>query len=383
MKILFIFGTRPEAIKMAPLVLELKKYNTFEVKVAVTAQHREMLDAVLDFFNIKPDYDLNIMKPNQDLYGITVNALLGLKEVVKAYMPDLILVHGDTTTTFVGALAGFYEHVSIGHVEAGLRTFNKYAPFPEEMNRKLTTALADYFFVPTKTAYNNLRKENVDKAKIFITGNTVIDALLYAKNTIENNLEVRNQIKSNLSDKGLNEKVIDSLESAAKMILITGHRRENFGEGFLNICYALRDIAVENPNVKLIYPVHLNPNVRKPVFEILNNVENIFLIEPVDYVEFVYLMMKSYFIITDSGGVQEEAPSLGKPILVMRELTERPEAVRAGTVKLVGTDRKRILKLSNKLLMNKRFYKNMSRAINPYGDGMAAERIRTIIAKNR
>lgn len=379
-KILFIFGTRPEAIKMAPLVLELKKDPAFLVRVAVTAQHREMLDSVLRLFRIRPDHDLNIMKKDQDLYSITTQALLGLRDVIRKEKPDCILVHGDTSTTFAGALAGFYEKTAVGHIEAGLRTFDKYAPWPEEMNRKLTTALTDYYFIPTETGKRNLRKENVPSEKLYVTGNTVIDALILMKRKIKKKPSLKRSILRSLSS-FLPGTVAGLNSSCRKMILITGHRRENFGTGFVNICKALAQIARTWPEIDLVYPVHLNPNVRKPVYSHLKDLKNIYLIPPVQYPEFVYLMMNSCLIITDSGGVQEEAPSLGKPVLVMREVTERPEAVRAGTVKLVGTDPDKIFRSTKKLLTDSLFYRKVSGRINPYGDGKACQRIKKVLKK--
>jgi len=370
-KILTVFGTRPEAIKMAPLVKELEKEKAFESRVCVTAQHREMLDQVLEIFDIKPDYDLNIMKPNQDLYDITSNILLGIKEVLDDFKPDLVLVHGDTTTTFATTLASFYKKISIGHVEAGLRTGNIYSPWPEEANRKLTGILAKYHFAPTNTAKKNLLKEGIKEENIIVTGNTVIDALFLVLEKIK-------------QDKNLEQEIINKINSKisthysllnTNYILITGHRRENFGEGFINICEAIKELAIKYPDFNFVYPVHLNPNVRKPVNEILSNSDNVFLIEPLDYLPFVYLMSKSYLILTDSGGIQEEAPSLGKPVLVMRDTTERPEALEARTVKLVGTDKKKIIKEVSKLIENKDEYDKMSTSINPYGDGMASKRI--------
>ncbi len=355
--ILFIFGTRPEAIKMAPLIKEFQKYDTFDVKVCVTAQHRQMLDQVLELFDIKPDFDLNLMKPNQDLYDITSNVLLGLRDIYKSYLPDLVFVHGDTTTTFGASLASFYQKIPVAHIEAGLRTNDIYSPFPEEINRQLTSKIATYHFAPTKVAKNNLLKEGIDESKIIVTGNTVIDALLEVVKKLEN------------------KKIdIDGYEVVnRKFILVTGHRRENFGDGFLNICEALKDVALANPDIDIVYPVHLNPNVQKPVYHILDSVQNIYLIKPLDYEPFVYLMSKSFFIVTDSGGVQEEAPSLGKPVLVMRDTTERPEAVEAGTVKLVGTSKWTIIKEAQRLLDDKNEYEKMSKAHNPYGDGKACE----------
>ena len=370
-KVLLVFGTRPEAIKMAPLVLELKSRKELNVKVCVTAQHREMLDQVLDLFELKPDYDLNLMQPDQDLYDITTKALLGLKGVLETCKPDLVLVHGDTTTTFASSLAAFYQRIPVGHVEAGLRTGNIYSPWPEEMNRKLTGSLTKFHFAPTTKAQNNLFLENVDAADVFVTGNTVIDALVQVEKRIG-------------TDKALNSKLsaqFDFLDPSKKLILVTGHRRESFGDGFENICQALSTLA-QQPDVQVLYPMHLNPNVREPVNRILHNVENVFLIEPQEYLPFVYLMSRAYIILTDSGGVQEEAPSLGKPVLVMRDTTERPEAVDAGTVKLVGTDYDCIVNESMALLTDKQAYEKMSFAHNPYGDGKACQRIADIILNN-
>ena len=373
-KILVVFGTRPEAIKMAPLVKEFEKHTDFfEAKVCVTAQHREMLDQVLELFEIEPDYDLNLMKPKQDLYDITSSVLLEMKEVLSDFKPDIVLIHGDTTTTSSVALAAFYKQIRIGHVEAGLRTYNLYSPWPEEANRQITGVLANYHFAPTITSKENLLKENKKEENIIVTGNTVIDALFLMLEKIE-------------SDKNLKERIINNLQKQLQItnhqspitnhfILVTGHRRENFGQGFINICKALKEIALKNPQIDIIYPVHLNPNVQKPVKKLLSNIKNIYLINPLQYEEFIYLMDKSYLIITDSGGIQEEAPSLGKPVLVMRNTTERPEAVEAGTVKLVGTDRKKIIKETQKLLDDKEYYNKMSKSHNPYGDGKASQEI--------
>ena len=368
-KILLVFGTRPEAIKMAPLVKAFQSDNYFETKVCVTAQHREMLDQVLDLFDIVPEYDLNLMKPGQDLYDITSNVLLGMKDVLNDFKPDVVLVHGDTTTTSSTSLSAFYQQIKIAHVEAGLRTGNLLSPWPEEANRQITGVLANYHFAPTATSKANLLKENKDKNTITITGNTVIDALFLALEKIKTNNELKTQIVRQISD--LNYEMVDD----KKVILVTGHRRENHGQGFINICQALKTIAVDNPNIDIVYPVHLNPNVQKPVKEILLNISNIYLIKPLQYEQFIYMMDKSYFIITDSGGVQEEAPSLGKPVLVMRETTERPEALDAGTVKLVGTDTKLIIKEAQKLIDDKIEYEKMSKAHNPYGDGKACSKI--------
>lgn len=367
-KVLLVFGTRPEAIKMAPLVKEFKKYpQLFETKVCVTAQHRQMLDQVLDFFDITPDYDLDIMKRDQDLYDITVNVLQGMKGVLSDFEPDIVFVHGDTTTTFSTSLAAFYKKIAVAHIEAGLRTGNIFSPWPEEANRQLTTQIARYHFAPTEQSRQNLLRENVRNEVIIVTGNTVIDALLMTLDRM-------------LSDKTLEKNIRDSIAipfdiNNTPFILVTGHRRENFGEGFVNICRALAEIAQRRPNIHIVYPVHLNPNVRKPVNELLSGIHNIHLIEPLQYEAFVYVMSRSTLIITDSGGVQEEAPSLGKPVLVMRDTTERPEALKAGTVKLVGTDKERIVKETLTLLTDQAAYDAMAKAHNPYGDGKACARI--------
>ncbi len=368
-KVLLVFGTRPEAIKMAPLVKAFEKETSIISKVCVTAQHREMLDQVLELFDIKPDYDLNLMKPGQDLYDITSNVLLGLKDVLSDFKPDVVLVHGDTTTTSAASLAAFYQQIKVGHVEAGLRTGNIYSPFPEEINRLMCSVISNYHFAPTTTSRDNLKRENKDEKNIIVTGNTVIDALFLALDKIKNDKDLESKIKNQISN--LNYEI----KSDKKIILVTGHRRENHGQGFINICEALKTIAINNSEIDIVYPVHLNPNVQKPVKEILSNIPNVYLIEPLQYEQFIYLMDKSYFIITDSGGVQEEAPSLGKPVLVMRDTTERPEAVEAGTVMLVGTDREIIIKEAQKLLDDKNKYEKMSKAHNPYGDGKACERI--------
>ncbi|MBF0231960.1 MAG: UDP-N-acetylglucosamine 2-epimerase (non-hydrolyzing) [Desulfamplus sp.] len=381
-KILIIFGTRPEAIKMAPIIKAFDKHpDQFRSQVCVTAQHRQMLDQVLNLFEIKPDYDLDIMKPGQNLFDVTCNVLQGLKTVLEKDIPDLVLVHGDTTTTMAASLAAFYSGIPVGHVEAGLRTNNKHAPFPEEINRRIASVLTDLHFSPTESAGNNLLREGVSPERIFVTGNTVIDALLMTLEKIRSeNLE--SKIAANLIEafpclsKVWNNDTQNAKES--RLILITGHRRENFGQGFENICHALKAIAASNPDVQIVYPVHLNPQVQEPVKRILSKSSNIHLIAPLDYLPFVYLMHRSYMIITDSGGVQEEAPSLGKPVLVMRDTTERPEAVQAGTVKLVGTDGKKIIDEATRLLIDSCAYEEMSRAYNPYGDGNAADRIITI-----
>lgn len=365
-KILLVFGTRPEAIKMAPLAIALKALNNeFETKVCVTGQHREMLDQVLSLFELEPDFDLNLMKPGQTLADITSGVLKGLNEVFDTWLPDVILVHGDTATTFAASLAAYYHKVQVGHVEAGLRTGDIYSPWPEEANRQLTSVLTHYHFAPTRNSYDNLIKENIDATNIVITGNTVIDALLTVKEKVETDQEMQARFAQQF----------DFLEASKKLILVTGHRRENFGQGFEDICLALANIAQKNPEVQIVYPVHLNPNVQKPVNELLSGIDNIKLIEPQDYLPFVYLMNKSYLILTDSGGIQEEAPSLGKPVLVMRDTTERPEAVSAGTVKLVGTDPVVIEDSVMELLENENLYKKMTEAHNPYGDGTACQQI--------
>lgn len=364
-KILTVFGTRPEAIKMAPLVEALAHDKSIQHKVCVTAQHREMLDQVLTLFSITPDYDLNIMRPGQSLFDITSNILLGLEPILEQYSPDLVLVHGDTSTTLSASLAAFYKQIPIAHIEAGLRTGNLYSPWPEEGNRKLTTALTELYFTPTETAKHNLLQEGVQTEKITVTGNTVIDALIQVTDKLHNNPALCEKLASQLP----------KIEVDKKLILVTGHRRESFGNGFERICEALAEIAKQNNDVQIIYPVHLNPNVREPVNRILQGISNITLIEPLDYLPFVYLMDKSYLILTDSGGIQEEAPSLGKPVLVMREVTERPEAIAAGTVQLVGTNKNKIINSINQLLRDSTLYKQMSIAHNPYGDGVACQLI--------
>ena len=368
MKILTVFGTRPEAIKMAPLVAALKADRRFEARLCVTAQHREMLDQVLDLFEINADFDLDIMRPNQDLYDITGNILQGMKGVFSIDRPDIVFVHGDTTTTFAVSLAAFYEKIEVAHIEAGLRTNNIYSPWPEEANRKLTSQLTTYHFTPTKQSQDNLLSENIAPDKIIVTGNTVIDALLLMLNKLHINVTFREQVKKSILEKGFDPE-------ASEFVLVTGHRRENFGQGIVNICSALKKIALDRPNINIVYPVHLNPNVFKPVNDLLGNVKNVYLIEPLQYEAFIYLMSLSKLIITDSGGVQEEAPSLGKPVLVMRDTTERPEAVSAGTVKLVGTNIQGIVSATNELLDNTLVYESMAKAHNPYGDGKACERI--------
>lgn len=364
-KILTVFGTRPEAIKMAPLVHALAAAEGIEAKVCVTAQHREMLDQVLALFEITPDYDLNIMKPGQSLYDISSQILLGMKPVLEDFKPDMVLVHGDTSTTFAASLAAFYQQIKVGHVEAGLRTGNIYSPWPEEANRKLTGVLTELHFAPTETSKANLLKENINPGQVAVTGNTVIDALLWVKAKLVKDP----QLTATLGDG------FEFLDPSKKLILVTGHRRESFGGGFENICEALATLAKQHSDIQIVYPVHLNPNVREPVNRILANVSNVHLIEPQDYLPFVYLMDKANIILTDSGGIQEEAPSLGKPVLVMRDTTERPEAVLAGTVKLVGTNAQVIIDAVTELLENDNTYQTMSKAHNPYGDGQACEKI--------
>ncbi len=374
-KILIVFGTRPEAIKMAPVVKAFQnEKDNFDTRVCVTAQHREMLDQVLRIFEIVPDYDLNIMKAGQDLYDISARVLLEMRPVLREYRPDVVLVHGDTTTSSMAALAAFYEQIPVGHVEAGLRTHNIYSPWPEEINRQITGRIATYHFAPTELAKKNLLNENVKPENIFVTGNTVIDALFFALDKIKGSESLQVELKNKIEGFGYpNIERLDQNER--KLILITGHRRENFGEGFVNMCEAMKEIALKNPQFDLVYPVHLNPNVQKPVHEILGNISNIYLIQPLEYLPFLFLMEKSYLVLTDSGGIQEEAPSLGKPVLVMRDTTERPEAVDAGTVKLVGTNYDLIVKEVSRLLDDGAYYKSMAQAHNPYGDGLACERI--------
>ena len=365
-KNLIVFGTRPEAIKMAPLVKEFQKNDEFfDTKVCITAQHREMLDQVLDFFEITPDFDLDLMKPNQNLHGLTADILTNLKPVLESFKPDYVFVHGDTTTTMASSLAAFYSGCKICHVEAGLRTFDMQSPFPEEMNRSVTGVVSNLHFAPTKTSKNNLIAENKSEEDIIITGNTVIDALSYSVEKVNTPTFQDQEV----------EQLKTVLDENKKLILVTGHRRENHGDGFVRICEALKEIALNNPKAQIIYPVHLNPNVQGPVYKLLSEIDNIQLIAPLSYTSFVWLMDKSYLIITDSGGVQEEAPSLGKPVLVMRDTTERPEAIEAGTVILVGTNKDKIVDEANKLLNETFAYKAMSKLHNPYGDGMASQRI--------
>lgn len=371
MKILLIFGTRPEAIKMLPLYHELKKNNNISVSLCVTGQHRNMLDQVLNLFNVKPDFDLKIMQPKQDLTDISIKILSGLRALFESFKPDLVLVHGDTATTFATSLACYYQKIKVGHVEAGLRTNDLYSPWPEEANRRLTSVLSYFNFAPTNNSKQNLLKENFPSDNIYVTGNTVIDALYFVVNKIKNDIDINNEL----------EKQFEFLDFSKKVILITGHRRENFGEGFENICAAINNLAETHQDVQFVYPMHLNPNVREPVEKYLSNKTNIFLIEPLDYLPFIYLMDMSYLILTDSGGIQEEAPSLGKPVLVMRNTTERPEAVEAGTVRLVGTNAKLIVNSVNELIDNIDLYSKMSKLHNPYGDGKASERIAKIISE--
>jgi UDP-N-acetylglucosamine 2-epimerase (non-hydrolysing) len=376
-KVLIVFGTRPEAIKMAPLVKAFGDYrDDFDMRVCVTAQHREMLDQVLDVFEITPDYDLNIMKTRQDLYDVTANVLLGMREVLEEFNPDIVLVHGDTTTTSATSLASFYQKIAVGHVEAGLRTGDIYSPWPEEANREITGVLATYHFAPTVTSQNNLIKENKNPDNIIVTGNTVIDALFWALDKIKKSSLLQEKVITQISNSGY------SIKKDRKFILVTGHRRENFGQGFINICKALKKLAIDNPTIDIVYPLHLNPNVQNPVNELLSDISNVYLINPLQYESFIYLMNLSYFIITDSGGVQEEAPSLAKPVLVMRNTTERPEAIDAGTVKLVGTNPAKIIAEAQLLLNNLIEYEIMTQADNPYGDGNASIKIIKFLLEN-
>lgn len=375
-KIMLVFGTRPEAIKMAPLVKEFLKYpKKFKTIICVTGQHREMLDQVLEIFNIIPDYDLNIMKHKQDLYDVTARVLLGMRDVLVNAAPDLVFVHGDTTTSVAASLACFYQRIPVAHVEAGLRTNNIYSPWPEEMNRQMTSKIATYHFAPTALSQNNLISEGICEDNIIITGNTVIDGLYLVLEKIKKNTKLKKDLEEVIFDSGYDT---NRLNSDRKLILITGHRRENFGDGFMNICNALKDLTLSYPEVDFVYPMHLNPNVRKPIVEVFGEVKkipNMFFIEPLGYLSFVFLMEMSYLILTDSGGIQEEAPGLGKPVLVMRNTTERPEALEAGTVKLVGTDYAKIMLEVSKLLDDELYYNSMSKAVNPYGDGLACGRI--------
>ncbi len=371
-KILFTFGTRPEAIKMASLIHCLKKDHRFKVKVCVTAQHRKMLDQVLNLFEIKPDFDLNLMKPNQNLNQLTASILIKIKPIFKSFKPHLVLVHGDTATTLSTTIASYYDKIDVGHVEAGLRTGNIYSPWPEEANRKLTSHITKYHFAPTASSKENLKKEGIFSKNIAITGNTVIDSLFWVIKKLKKNKTIISEL----------EKKFYFLKKNKKLILVTGHRRESFGEGFNEICVALGKLAHKYPEVQIVYPVHLNPNVQKPVYKFLKKYNNIFLLDPLEYLEFVYLMDRSYIIISDSGGIQEEAPSLGKPVLVMREVTERPEAIKAGTVKLVGTNSGRIFNEAKKLLDNKSIYNRIKFTHNPYGNGTASKKIKNFLLKN-
>ena len=375
--IMLVFGTRPEAIKMAPLVKEFQKHpDTFNTIVCVTGQHRQMLDQVLQLFDITPHYDLNIMKQGQDLYDVTARVLVGMRDILKETHPDVVLVHGDTTTSTAAALAAFYQQIPVGHVEAGLRTHNIYSPWPEEMNRQITGRIATYNFAPTPLSRQNLLSEAVAESSITVTGNTVIDALYWVVNKIKEDKELSNELSTRLKEAGYN---VGRLDNGKKLVLITGHRRENFGEGFINMCEAIKELTQKYPDVDFVYPMHLNPNVRKPIHQVfgeqLNDLSNMFFIEPLEYLSFVYLMEKSNIVLTDSGGIQEEAPGLGKPVLVMRDTTERPEALEAGTVKLVGTSYNKIIDEVSLLLDNSEYYDKMSKAVNPYGDGLACSRI--------
>ena len=381
-KIMLVFGTRPEAIKMAPLVKEFQKHpDSFKTIVCVTGQHRQMLDQVLQLFKITPDYDLNIMKPGQDLYDVTARVLTGMRDVLKESQPDVVLVHGDTTTSTAAALAAFYQQIPVGHVEAGLRTHNIYSPWPEEMNRQITSRIATYNFAPTPLSKANLLREAVKEESITVTGNTVIDALYWVVNKIKEDQALNSELQAQLAQAGYD---VNRLADGKKLVLITGHRRENFGDGFINMCTAIKDLTIKYPNVDFVYPMHLNPNVRKPIAEVFGNPSptgggqvgaNMFFIEPLEYLSFVYLMEKSTIVLTDSGGIQEEAPGLGKPVLVMRDTTERPEALEAGTVKLVGTNYQKIVAEVSALLDDQAHYDTMSKAVNPYGDGLACGRI--------
>jgi len=374
-KILLVFGTRPEAIKMAPLVKEFQKFpDQFDTVVCVTGQHREMLDQVLQLFKIIPEYDLNVMKPGQDLYEITSRVLLGMRDVLSEVKPDVVLVHGDTTTSTATALASFYQQIPVGHVEAGLRTHNIYSPFPEEMNRLITSRIATYNFAPTQLSKQNLLDEGIEESKIVITGNTVIDSLLMVSEMMKTDHNLKITVQSQLMNLGYD---LNRLSNNKRLVLITGHRRENFGDGFINICSAIKALAEKFPTVDFVYPMHLSPNVRKPIKEVfgVKKYLNMFFVEPLEYLPFIYLMEKCHLVLTDSGGIQEEAPGLGKPVLVMRDTTERPEALEAGTVKLVGTDPVKIISAVSLLLENSSYYNEMSKAINPYGDGFSSSRI--------
>jgi UDP-N-acetylglucosamine 2-epimerase (non-hydrolysing) len=399
-RVMLVFGTRPEAIKVAPLVKEFQKHtDQFETIVCVTGQHREMLDQVLHLFEIKPDYDLNIMKQGQDLYDVTARVITGLRDVYKEAQPDVVFVHGDTTTSMAAALAAFYQQIPVAHIEAGLRTHNIYSPWPEEMNRQITSRIAVYNLAPTSLSKENLLKEGIDESTIIVTGNTVIDALYLVLDKIKSDKSLQSDIKGTLLESGLPAAIVEDymspLPNKRKLVLITGHRRENFGEGFLNMCNAIKTLTEKYPVVDFVYPMHLNPNVRKPIKEIFGelavskNIEekpadhNIYFIEPLEYLPFVFLMEQSTLVLTDSGGIQEEAPGLGKPVLVMRDTTERPEAVDAGTVKLVGTNYDLIVSETSRLLDDQEYYNSMAQANNPYGDGQACERIIEFVGKNR
>lgn len=376
-KILLVFGTRPEAIKMSPLLKEFQKNSAnFETIVCVTGQHREMLDQVLHIFDVKPDYDLNIMQKGQDLYDVTSRVLLGMRDILKEVKPDVVLVHGDTTTSMASALAAYYQQIPVGHVEAGLRTYNIYSPWPEEINRQITGRITEYDFAPTQLSRQNLINESVEDSHIFVTGNTVIDALHMVVSRIKGDNDLQNKLSISLLNSGYD---INRLHNGKKMVLITGHRRENFGDGFINMCNAFKTLSQKYPEIDFVYPMHLNPNVRNFIHQVfgqnLNALDNMFFIEPLEYLEFVYLMERCYLVLTDSGGIQEEAPGLGKPVLVMRDTTERPEAVDAGTVKLVGTDYNLIVSETSKLIDDIEYYNKMSQSVNPYGDGHACERI--------
>ena len=380
-KIMLVFGTRPEAIKMAPLVKEFQKHpEAFQTVVCVTGQHRQMLDQVLDIFDIKPDYDLNIMKQGQDLYDVTARVLTGMRDVLQDVKPDVVLVHGDTTTSMAAALAAFYQQIAVGHVEAGLRTHNIYSPWPEEMNRQVTGRIAKYHFAPTPLSRDNLLSEGVCDNNIIVTGNTVIDALYMVVDKIKSSVALSDSLKNELANAGYDT---TRLDGGKRLVLITGHRRENFGDGFIAMCEAIKTLTEKYPDVDFVYPMHLNPNVRKPIHQVfgenLDGLSNMFFIEPLEYLSFVYLMEKSHIVLTDSGGIQEEAPGLGKPVLVMRDTTERPEALEAGTVKLVGTDYNMIVGEVSNLIDNKCHYDVMSKAVNPYGDDMACKRITSIL----
>ncbi len=375
--VMLVFGTRPEAIKMCPLVKEFQKYpEDFRTIVCVTGQHREMLDQVLKIFDVTPDHDLNIMKQGQDLYDVTSRVMLGLRDVLKEVKPDVVFVHGDTTTSTAAAIAAFYQQIPVAHIEAGLRTHNIYSPWPEEVNRQLTSRIATYNFAPTPLSKSNLLQENVDERSITVTGNTVIDALYMVVDKIKNDANLSKELEKNLLAAGYD---VNRLAGGKKLVLVTGHRRENFGDGFINMCTAIKDLTLKYPDVDFVYPMHLNPNVRKPIHEVfgedLNNLGNMFFIEPLEYLNFVYLMEKCTIVLTDSGGIQEEAPGLGKPVLVMRDTTERPEALEAGTVKLVGTSYEKITSEVSKLLDDVAYYDAMSKAVNPYGDGLACGRV--------